>query len=396
MISTDFFACRIFVVCSIRLTQREAYEREIRGLQDARDAAVAERLKLSQLHANVAGRLGEATRDHAEVVAALNSQLAELRAQLQSQTLEVHMLRSRAQRADQAVVEAKRQAERNEVLLEQCRKHEVVVRTMQDQLSTYEQLECELDLAIMQAGREYDGSSASESLDAGSVRGIDVILSRIGAAMPASNKRRIKQSILLAQQLAERQKEVDALREAAQQSDETAAQLKEELSRAQSYLAKVQQPHGYLVDALRSRDREVFAANRVAREAEQQLARCEARCLALQRENQSKEDDVRALLLQADRIEGLRAWVKAKKSNAACDWGRWRARASKVYTDGADPVREVGGVEAAVDIGSMAKTVPARSSGRLPPRWVTTLSLRERPVDKPAQRSASRLGRSAS
>lgn len=213
------------------MRQAESYERDIASLREARDNALLELTQARQQHAesrttaermrlDLSGSQLQWEKERAEQRQALAikqfeyerlsvamedtmAELTKLKAELEAEVRKQRIVRSEYEAVKQLAAQQKAEADKR-------------IDLLSDKLQTYTQLEHELDLAIVGAGK----ADMETGIGQGEVRGIHHILESVSSNLPLANKRRLQQSILLAQQLVDKQRK---LQDAQKQLDEATA-----------------------------------------------------------------------------------------------------------------------------------------------------------------------------
>lgn len=136
------------------------------------------------------------------------------------------------------------------------------LQVAKEQLSNYEGIEREIDEAIMKsAGQDYDPNNP--------------LLGMMGS-VPTSSKRRIQQSLNLAQRLQAKQREVEQLYRQIREKDSEIEKLKEDVSVQKDVIDKVHQPHSYLVQHIEERDRDILKYKQALKRADQEYGNLKA------------------------------------------------------------------------------------------------------------------------
>jgi len=187
------------------------------------------------------------------------------------------------------------------------------VKSLTEKLSMYQQLEYELDMAILGAGglatEGEDGGAGSGSGPVGAkagVRGIHAILESLGTNIPTANKRRMKQSILLAQQLVEKQKQIDTLQKELTHYKDRNAEIDAELDAAKRALACTSQPHNYLITALRAKEADLAAANTALHQSQRRLSEREEELARVAQAKAQVEADLHRLLQGRHAVDSIK------------------------------------------------------------------------------------------
>jgi progesterone-induced-blocking factor 1 len=258
----------------IRVHQRQAFERELRALRESRDLSMAERdrlgLKLDEL-----GKSYDVLKaEHQRVSCTMGSQIQQLRSALKIKEFEM----DRTALAYEDALVSQRRANNDCQMLEKANEvlkreyYEMKVRaerveaeggaeicSLKERLQTYEALESELDLAIARGGSEMEN------------RCVDEMVSKVAAEVPSTRQRRIRQSLVLAQRLLEKQKALDKLQRALEQEREEKRRIEEECSEQRRHLAELEQPHSFLIDSIRARDTELKRCREVITNLSEEL-----------------------------------------------------------------------------------------------------------------------------
>jgi hypothetical protein len=177
-------------------------------------------------------------------------------------------------------------------------------QSLRDKLSAYQQLEYELDVAVISAG-----VTEAEATAGGAVKGIDTILASVGGSVPAANKRRIQQSILLAQKLLERQRAVEALGRDKAELQEQVAHLTAECHELQRQLDRIEQPHSYLLAAMRAKDTELSDAAAAVKALKHDLQASHERAVLLAADKQALAAQLAAAERQRVSLDAVRELV---------------------------------------------------------------------------------------
>ena len=214
---------------AIRARQREAYERDISSLKEARDGALLELTQLRQQQTQSLAAVEALRADCQQLQLSREQERSEGRQSLAVKQFEYERLALTAEEAmaDMRRLKAELEAElkKNRILRNECRQlkdeggraaaeAEKQRLLLSERLATYQQLEHELDVAILSAGKDASVDAALlpglHQAAAGGLSGIHRILESVSEHLPVSNKRRLQQSILLAQQLVDKQRQLVA------------------------------------------------------------------------------------------------------------------------------------------------------------------------------------------
>lgn len=261
---------------SIRSNQRDAYEREIAGLKESRDQVRAELEKLRTAVDGTQEDYHALQEEHRRLQSQLETERTDTRNALKlksfeyerlSLTYEESMSDFRKLKIDHEVQAKKQTVLKQEFYTLQGDSQKRILeleaseKNLNEKLSMYQQLEYELDMAILNAGG-VDEVQDKAALGSGQIRGIHHMLESLGSNVPTANKRRIKQSILLAQQLVEKQKQIEVMSKEVRDYKDRNAELDTELTSAKNSLNFVAQPHNYLIQSLQAKEAELLEATK--------------------------------------------------------------------------------------------------------------------------------------
>ena len=135
-----------------------------------------------------------------------------------------------------------------------------------ERLAQYELIEKELDSAIMHV------ANSDNSLDGGPDAVGSALIATITQA-PTAAKRRIQQSLLLANRLQTKQKENEALLQEIKQLKEKLETQEGETRLSKKMLERANQPHAYILADVERAEREVTVANKKIKAQEEDLKR---------------------------------------------------------------------------------------------------------------------------
>lgn len=180
--------------------------------------------------------------------------------------------------------------------------------SLREQLRGYTDLERELDSAIRSCADGPFGKTGEEgALPKPQTVDEAMLLGTTLASAPTSSQRRIQQSLILAQELQKRTREVSQLRGLLREAEGEASKLKEDLELSRKELQYSSEPQAYLIDALRAREREVQALRRDLRVKEGELEKSRQQVETSVTRQLQVEEDLKKLLSQRSHLEGLRA-----------------------------------------------------------------------------------------
>ncbi|KAF0688167.1 Aste57867_20200 [Aphanomyces stellatus] len=240
----------------IRESGKQMYERENRLLRDARTDSVAHidhlQNKLAALQHAYEDKVLELTRMDAKWA----TDVAELRNDVKMKHFELAQLgrnyEEKATMLHQAHLESEMLKQKVEVHKTEFAKLEasttnrmaqleLALAFERDRLKSYDQLEVDMDNAILQSGAMTDEASATFAM------------------IPTAPKRRFQQSVALAQKVVQYEQQMQTLQKQLDVLIQEKEQLSVELTTARHQVSHMHQPQQYLVDKLRFRDNEVQA-----------------------------------------------------------------------------------------------------------------------------------------
>ena len=299
---------------AIRTRQREAYERDIAGLREARDAAQGELAQVKAVHGDTTQALESLRLEYAKVQVEGERERGEWRAALSVKAFELERLGLTAEEAlgDLRAVKAELEAElqKNRLLHAECRRMQAEVADLRVKTAAFHRLEVDLDAALVgDAGAAVGVGGGGGGGGSGEVKGVKdlhTILEGVAGMAPA-NKRRLQQSVVLATHLRAKGQALSEAEAALQRQSAEVSSLQAQLRAAQQRLEAVGQPQGYLLAQLRARDEEVRELRgRVAGLEAAVRAAEEAREAAVKAQRQM-EADMRTLTTQRATLAQLRS-----------------------------------------------------------------------------------------
>lgn len=304
----------------IRATSQDVYARENATLRDAREEARAG-LERAEARAREAEREAERAREEGREAAArrdtvitdLRAQVRvkayegersatvaeELRAALDAANGDVQELREKVDvlRGEYAALEARAAGREAQLGAE--------VETTRARLRAYEEVEAEVDRAIVEGGQVPEEAAQRASAE----------LAALARGAPTPAHHRIQQAVLLARRATRAEDELKRCRKALNEAEERAKEAEERAAQAEERAGSASQPHSYLIDALRTRESEAREAQRRAKQAESALA---TEREALRRaEAEAEEAVAQAAALQS--LRGELAALRTQWAPAAAD-----------------------------------------------------------------------------
>merc|ERR1712061_724334 len=179
--------------------------------------------------------------------------------------------------------------------------------SLREQLRGYNEVERELDAAIRTlAEGGGDGEAQPQTVDEALLLGTTL------ATAPTSAQRRIQQSLLLAQELQRRTRDLGKTKATLNGSGAEIERLKEELEVTRKELQYSSEPQAYLLEALRRREHEVLDLRRQLRASDIELQTSRQQMEKVTSSKISIEDDLKKVLAQRQHLDGLRAILSGK------------------------------------------------------------------------------------
>eukprot|EP00903_Cladosiphon_okamuranus_P007656 g7424.t1 len=296
-------------LADIRASGREVYERENETLREARKDTLQECARLRS-------ELGELQRAHEDVVMAMaksgaahETAIGEVRSELRLKSFELSQLGvAHAEKCsslrqagleldmlrEQVAVHRSEFAELEASTTRKTSELQLLLEGERDKVRAFEDLELEVDDAVMRTGREmlktdeaiapedqqqqqrreYDDRASPKSpptqatVAAAAASGEGVLGSAIGVAagggaaataatIPMAPHRRLRQAVLLAHKLLKKEGELEVARRELADLQSRAAAWQSRASRAEGLLETVEQPTKYMLDSIRSKDVEI-------------------------------------------------------------------------------------------------------------------------------------------
>eukprot|EP00736_Rhodelphis_marinus_P006554 Rmarinus@m.15680 len=314
----------------IHESSRSMYERELDSVRRARDEALEEVKRTTTQLADLQHRYDDLVQTMRTTQVTVDSQLGELRSDLKMKVFELERLTAAHAEADSSVTRLRIE---NEELVAKCEVmrteyFQLQTQTSQkilelqglldarnDKLEAYEQLEKELDEAIINAGQAEagvplaspsGGSPPIATARAGAASSSSV-LDVLSCGLPSIARRRMKQSVQLAKRVVQLQRENAELKEKLQEESNARQHISSQLHRNKDLLDRTQQPHGYLVDLVKQRDNELAEKDAVVDTLRRDLTSLRDTYEKCLRERNEMETDLRSLLQQQSTLEELKS-----------------------------------------------------------------------------------------
>ena len=225
---------------------------------------------------------------------------------------------STLQQLQSMTVEYEKLNEKNTILKEQYSilhsthtnellQHKHETKELRDKLSVYSQMELELDNVI---------SSVHESTG---IHGVDKLLNTLGDNVPTSNKRRIKQCILLSKQIFDLQEQIKRLTQQNQQLTDELDHNKQIHHDMQQSVDLLQQPSKYIYEQLQSKDSQITSLKKQYIQLTQQYDTVQSNYNKCNQFNEQLQMDMKKLLQNRTNIQTIQQMVQQIKSNKTKD-----------------------------------------------------------------------------
>lgn len=304
----------------LRLTQRDAYEREVSGLRRdaARTDAELDRLRVAL---QTAQKDLQTVRDaNASLSASFARSEQELRAELKIKSFECERLGAAQEKTTKELrkikLTAEMQDEKNEVLKTEFYNLKAAagrreaklcadLESASSRLSAYQQLEADIDAAVITSGDEKAAQDGARG-----------VLSAISTGLPTSAQRRMRQALQLAQKLMEKQREAQALVEETRALKAALVDQEAKNATLRKQLKMVSQPHSYLVETIRAKDEEVKDAQNDAQRLRVQVAELEKEVIASRRAAETTRADLRTVLCKGADFSKLQSMIAGLRARA--------------------------------------------------------------------------------
>eukprot|EP00397_Hematodinium_sp_SG-2012_P017254 GEMP01017635.1.p1 GENE.GEMP01017635.1~~GEMP01017635.1.p1 ORF type:complete len:738 (+),score=245.03 GEMP01017635.1:289-2502(+) len=173
---------------------------------------------------------------------------------------------------------------------------------LQEQLASYQQMERELDLALEDVANHEDvDAPAPQSVTDALIVGTTL------AGAPACTRRRIQESLILAQQLQRRTRDVAVAQRNIQDLEERVRVLEEEKLLLEKEKQWKNEPTHYLTESLRVREQELADLRRAHTVLKREFESAQEQSRNLRSAHSEVERDLRTLLLQREQVNALQS-----------------------------------------------------------------------------------------
>ncbi|XP_071481297.1 progesterone-induced-blocking factor 1-like [Diadema antillarum] len=298
----------------LKSTMRDTFERENRSLRESRDNALLEKERVLASEKEVKSKYEELFTKYRELQASSDARLSELSGEVRLKSFEAErsgMIQEETlQSLKQAQVDSDKLQKKIEVVTKEyyalqstserrAAELEAQVSELRTKLDTYERLEKELDDVVMQAA-EYDDAEEAKKV---------LFSYGYGANVPSTAKRRLQHSVHLARRVLELERQNTSLKKEIGQGETKIQQLCEELSSATNLLEQSQQPYNYLIDSIKTRDRQISSQRDHIAAATEDLRRLKEEREKLIREKNQMAADLERLLSQREQMAVIKQMV---------------------------------------------------------------------------------------
>ncbi|KAM9845820.1 progesterone-induced-blocking factor 1-like [Aulostomus maculatus] len=295
---------------NLQRTSREIYERESRNLREARDNAVLERDRAREAETHAQSRYNQLLEQFHQLQLNTESRVAEFSNQAKVHSFEAEraqMIKDETAMAlVQCQVECDKQKRKLELLTQEFyglqmssekRQAEMQAQNSElvSRLEKYEKLEEELDQAVVKAAGVHE-EETQRALFGQSA----------GASVPTMAKRRLKQSVHLAREVLQLEQENTSLKTELKEHKLRMGQVSEELQTANQLLQQTKQPHSYLVESVRKRDRQINSLKGRISSLDAEVGSLRKERTALQQEKKIMAADLETLLKQGEQLKVMK------------------------------------------------------------------------------------------
>jgi hypothetical protein len=298
---------------SIRINQKEAFEREIKGLRESRDLSLSEtnRLRASSEHLNAEYQL--LLEQHRKLQSDYENGMQAMNTQLKLKSFDMERLAITHEETLATVrklkSEVEMQSKTNKVLQEEYYQLESRseqaqrqllsdITALREKLATFDELEQQLDMAIINAGGAEDADSTDgEARGVSRLSGMQKLIDVVGTNLGANGKRRAKQTILLSQKLVLKQNEIHSMKQALETVNGKNQELIKRVAQLQEQITMVQQPQSYLIAAIAEKEELCTSTRAELAESRSELKKKSADCAQLKKALGKAELDIKVFCL---------------------------------------------------------------------------------------------------
>ncbi|XP_066920860.1 progesterone-induced-blocking factor 1-like [Clytia hemisphaerica] len=304
----------------IKENMKAMYERENRGLVEARNTALLEQERLLNNEKNNQIKYNELLGEFRQLQISSDSKVSDVHNDFKMKAFEhdrVQLLYEESLNNNKALMQ------QNDALsqkIEAVNKGYYDLKTssqksvteltsknedLKNKLTIYEKLEQELDDVVMQAAEMTDEGDSERVLFAYGY----------GANVPSTAKRRMQQSVQLARRVLHLERTNTSLRHEVERESKKSKQVSEELHNANNLLNEAQQPYNYLIESIRTRDEQNKTLKNTIETLEGDMRTCKKENQALKTSNDQISADLERLLNQREELGVLKQVVLGLKSS---------------------------------------------------------------------------------
>ncbi|CAM9858086.1 unnamed protein product [Discosporangium mesarthrocarpum] len=236
----------------------------------------------------------------------------------------------------------------------------------------FEELELELDTAVVRAGESMLQPSLLDSRDQGDnvtagpglgpglgegqeqkeeqetgqgegkVLGKGKELELVLGVLPTAPQRRMRQAVTLAHKLLKKEGELEAARKGLREAEERADSMEKRAERAEGILHNVEQPTKYMVDTIRGKENEVEVLKADLRRLRGKTQELEQSWRSALMEKSATESKLEAFLREREDVEALRVKVHCQGCGGRGERGKGsEARLPPTSPEGQAPLHSV-------------------------------------------------------
>ncbi|XP_033646351.1 progesterone-induced-blocking factor 1-like [Asterias rubens] len=371
-------------VDKLRTTTRDMFERENRNLRENRDTALSEKERAVAAEKECSAKYEQLLTDLRQLQMTSDTKTSELLGEARMQKFEAeraHMLHEETlQNLEKTQVELEKHRKKIQVLTKEyysiqtssdrkATELEAQVSELRAKLDIYEKLETELDDVVMQAAENVNGEEAERVL----------FSYGYGANVPSTAKRRLQHSVHLARRVLQLERINTSLKKELDSNKTQMHQLGEELSGATSLLDQAQQPYNYLIESIRSRDKQIQKHKSHIATVEEDIRRLKEERNELHQSRNQMSADLERLLNQREEMAVMKQVVLnisqrqhpgvSSSHPGAVHIEKLPSPTRRAYASTSKQATR----HSKADIGDISKPAPTIFTSTDPPRWYNKL-----------------------
>ncbi|XP_039272489.2 progesterone-induced-blocking factor 1-like [Styela clava] len=242
---------------------KESYERENRGLREARDLANQERDQAVKFRDEAEKRSEKYLSELRALEASVDSRISDFQNEARTKSFELDRLQLMYEETSKNLLKSNEDCERLNKKLEivtldytELEKRSSVtetelksaIREAEARLTSYEKMEKELDDVVMQAAEVEEDDETAERV---------LFSYGYGANVPINAKMRMKQSVHLARRILQLEKLNTSLHAEIQIKEREMKKISLQLENAENLIDQCKQPYSYLIEGMQQRDLEI-------------------------------------------------------------------------------------------------------------------------------------------